>query len=97
MSNTTPQVLSREFVKMRHESPPETDLLHRGAEALTAEAAATRLEAYERVSHAAAGPARAPVLYLSDEQLAALFAPRQLENLVYRPLRRSDVSNVCAS
>jgi len=57
-------------------------------EPLTASAAAARLGAYERVTRAAAGPARAPILYLSDEELAALFAPRQLESLVERPLRR---------
>ena len=54
--------------------------------------AAARLEAYERVARVALagkeGVAHAPVFYLSDEQLAALFAPRQLENLVKRPLWR---------
>ena len=50
--------------------------------------AAARLDAYERVARAVAGPARAPVLYLDDEQLGRLFAPRQLEALVARPLRR---------
>jgi len=57
--------------------------------------AATRLDAYERVMRAIAGagpngPPRPPVLYLSEEQLAALFAPRQLEALVTLPLRASD-------
>jgi len=50
--------------------------------------AASRLEAYERVVRAAAGPARVPVFYLNDEQIAALYAPRQRESLVERPLRQ---------
>ena len=55
-----------------------------GEPPLTAAVAAARLEAYERVTRATAGAVRAPVLHLSDEQLAALFAPRQLESLVER-------------
>jgi len=58
--------------------------------------ASARLEAYERVSRAALvrghGSKDAPVLQLSDEQLTALFAPRQLEQLVKRPLHREQTS-----
>jgi hypothetical protein len=52
--------------------------------------AATQLAAYERAARAVQagkeGPLRPPITLLSDEQLAALFAPRQLDLLVRRPL-----------
>ena len=52
------------------------------APSVSADVAAGRLEAYARVSQAALegrdGPLRAPALLLTDGQLAALFAPRQL-------------------
>lgn len=58
-------------------------------------AAAARLEAYERVTRAALlgqhGRVVPPVLQLSDDQLAALYSPQQLANLVTAPLRRPDV------
>ena len=59
-----------------------------GGDPLPAAVAAARLEAYERVARAAAGPVRAPVFNLSDEHLAALYAPRALEQLITRPLSR---------
>jgi hypothetical protein len=64
-----------------------------GPAELTGEAAAARLEAYERAARTAAtgrlgAPARAPALALGTDQLAALFAPRQLEVLVAAPLGR---------
>jgi hypothetical protein len=52
------------------------------------EVAAARLDAYGRAARAAAGGPRPPILQVDDERLAALFAPRALENLVIRPLRR---------
>ncbi len=59
------------------------------------EMAAARLDAYGRAVRASLvhreGPSRPPVLRLSDEQLAALFAPRQLDSLVVRPLGRAPV------
>jgi hypothetical protein len=62
-------------------------------ELATAEAAAGQLEAYARITRAALeardGPLRAPVLLLSDEQLAGLFAPRQLAALIKRRLARN--------
>jgi hypothetical protein len=57
--------------------------------------AAARLDAYERVARAVAGPAVPPILRLADEQLARLFAPRQLEALVERPLRRAAGQGAC--
>jgi hypothetical protein len=54
--------------------------------------AAAQLDAYERACHASLvqreGLPRPPVLHLSDEALAALFAPKQKEVLVHRPLFR---------
>jgi hypothetical protein len=59
---------------------------------LTADDAAARLDAYGRACRAAlvgrGETPQPPVLLLSDEQLAALFAPRQLESLVRAPLAR---------
>lgn len=58
-----------------------------------ADKAATQLEAYERVTRAVhTRSLRAPAFWLSEEQLSALFAPRQLDSLVVRPLRRDDLS-----
>ena len=54
--------------------------------------AAARLEAYERVTRAALlgrhGRIMPPVLQLSSDQLAALYSPQQLANLVTAPLQR---------
>jgi hypothetical protein len=64
------------------------------AEPPGAERAAAQLESYERAARSSLshkeGPAAAPVMQLSDEQLAALFAPRQLDALVRRPLDRGE-------
>ncbi len=61
-------------------------------DSVTASAAAGQLQAYARIARAALegrdGALRAPVLLLTDEQLAALFAPRQLAALVRHPLER---------
>jgi hypothetical protein len=63
------------------------------ASGIDAAAAAARIEAYERAVRAALthaeGVATAPVTRLSDAQLAALFAPRQRDVLVARPLVRA--------
>lgn len=48
-----------------------------------------RLAAYERALHAAGGVLRPPVGWLSDKQLSALFAPRQIDLLVRRPFDES--------
>jgi hypothetical protein len=60
----------------------------------TVATATTQLDAYVRALRAANlvgknGPVLAPVLHVSDAQLAALFAPKQLLDLVVRPLQRS--------
>ena len=58
---------------------------------MSSDVAVVRLEAYERATRAAGGPTNSPILRLSNEQLAALFAPHQLDSLVIRPFRRSVV------
>lgn len=55
--------------------------------------ATAQLNAYVRVTRAATivgqgGALQAPALHISDEQLAALFTPKQLLDLVVRPLHR---------
>ena len=54
--------------------------------------AVSKLEAYMRINQASlegrGKNSSAPILSLSDGQLTALFAPRQLTTLVQRPLGR---------
>jgi hypothetical protein len=62
------------------------------AESLSVEQATARIAAYERMvsfASAAAATLRAPAFYLSDQQLAGLFAPQQFEVLVM-PLHRPE-------
>jgi hypothetical protein len=55
----------------------------------TSRQALGHLAAYERALRAAAGTLRPPVQYLSDNQLSALFASRQIDLLVRRPFETS--------
>ena len=59
---------------------------------VAAAAAAGQLESYARIARAALegrdGAIHAPILLLTNEQLVALFAPRQLTALVRYPLER---------
>jgi hypothetical protein len=56
-----------------------------------AEHGRSSLDAYDRACRASlyaeAGPPLVPVLQLDDQQLAALFVPQQLENMIERPLK----------